>query len=474
MKAFILSGGGGTRLFPLSRDKYPKQFLKIFDGESLIQKTVKRILKHVKSIDNCIFLTNKEYTYHIKSQISEFYKCTLCEPKNIIQEPVKRNTAPAIALGIVWMLENNIANNDETVIVLPSDHLISPEAKFIEYVQLAEYAAKLGFIVTFGIKPFRPETGYGYIEASANKVEENIFYVKSFHEKPKYEIAQQYLNKGSFYWNSGIFCFTVKTFLSELEKFNPQIYNLIKDKTYKEVVENFEKMPDISIDYAIMEKTDKAVVIPADLNWSDLGSFDSIYDVLPKDESNNVVLGNSVLIDSLDNLIISNNQLVAGIGVRDMLIIQTPDFLLVSKRGESQKVKNLYNILSQKEDMKEMISSHVTDYRPWGSYTVLDKGERYKIKRITVKPGESLSLQMHYHRSEHWVVVKGTALVITEEDGQLREHYVRENESFFIPKTVKHRLKNPGKVMLEIIEIQSGEYLGEDDIVRFEDKYSRS
>lgn len=471
MKVFILSGGSGTRLFPLSRDSYPKQFLKIFDGESLIQKTFKRALKLTNSVEDIVFITNKDYFFHVKSDIE-----AITNSKNIyiIKEPIKRNTAPAIALGVSFILDNNLADLSEPVIVLPADHIIYPEEEFVEYAKKASEIAQEGYIVMFGIKPTKPETGYGYIEIDHSQKIKDGYRVKKFHEKPSLEDAKIYIEKGTFFWNSGIFCFTPEIFLQELKTHSQDIYEKIHECSYQEILSNFEQMPDISVDYALMEKTDKSAIIPIDIKWSDVGSFEAIYDVLDKDENKNAVIGDAIAFNSQNNLIISEKGFIATLSVQDLIIVQTDDVLVVAKRGEGQKIKDIVNTLKKIEDKKVYTQSHTTDYRPWGKFTLLDKGDRFKIKKITVNPGEGLSLQMHYHRSEHWVVVKGTALVVMEdENGNLKEKFIRENESFFIPKTTKHRLINPGKIPLEIIEVQVGEYVGEDDIVRFDDRYNR-
>lgn len=473
MKVLILAGGGGTRLFPLSRDDFPKQFLKLTDNESLLQKTVKRALKIVGTLDNIIFLTNKNYLFTLKQQV---YESTKMYPKHFILEPERRNTAPAIALGVKYILENEIAKSDEPLLILPSDHIIQPEKVFIDYVKTADQIAKKGYIVTFGIIPIRVETGYGYIEADKNERigEFEAYKVKKFHEKPSFEIAKEYIESSNFYWNSGMFVFTPEVFLEELKKYAPPIYESLQGKSFEEVLNTFGELPDISIDYAIMEKTEKAVVQPLNISWSDVGSFEALYEVLKKDDKGNVLKGKVYTFNTQNSLILGNKRLVSVIGIEDIILVETEDVVLVAKKGEGQKIKELYQSLKENPETKNHTEAGPMVYRPWGSYTVLEEGERYKIKRITVNPGETLSLQMHYHRSEHWIVVKGTALVIIEnEDGNVSEVYVHENESFFVPKTKKHRLINPGKIPLEIIEVQVGEYLEEDDIVRFDDIYGR-
>ncbi|NPA58394.1 MAG: mannose-1-phosphate guanylyltransferase/mannose-6-phosphate isomerase [Aquificae bacterium] len=474
MKLTILSGGSGTRLFPLSRKFFPKQFLDFGDGETLLQKTVKRGLKITNSPQDILISTNGAYQFHIKNQLTELCGSPSKLP-HIILEPEGRNTAPAIALSVVYAMDKLGCGKDEVMFITPSDHIISPDDKLVEYVKQAEKLAEQGYIITFGIKPTKPETGYGYIEADTEGKLDGGFRVKQFHEKPDLKTARQYLASGRYYWNSGMFMFTIGTILEELRVHAPEIFSLIDGKTFEQVVEEFENMPDISIDYAVMEKTKRAAVLPMDIVWSDVGSWDSVYDVLEKDENKNVKIGNVVDLDTKNTLIFGNKRLISTIGLEDLIVVETDDVLLIARRGDGQKVKDVVNILKKNPKTKHLTEHHTTVYRPWGSYTELEQGDRYRIKRITVYPGEALSLQMHYHRSEHWIVVKGTAKVILEDgDGNLEEVFVHENESIYVPKTTKHRLINPGKVVLELIEVQVGEYVGEDDIVRFEDKYNRT
>jgi mannose-1-phosphate guanylyltransferase/mannose-6-phosphate isomerase len=466
MIALVLAGGSGTRLWPFSRQNYPKQFLKLNSNNSLLQQTIDRLLE-IFTPSNIIVMTNNEYKFHVISDIN-----TLCDTKkvphitNMILEPTSRNTAPAIALGIKFCLEKLKSNENEVIFVFPSDHIIKPPEKFIEYIKAAKSSADKGNIVTFGIIPTRPETGYGYIKLG-QKLDDYIYTVDKFTEKPDLETAKLYVKSGEYYWNSGIFAFSIKTMLSEFRKHMPQIMGML-DMNLIDILTNFHEMPEISIDYAVAEKSEKIVVLPMDLYWNDIGSWDSLYEYAEKDEMGNIKLGDIITINTRDSLIFSNKRLVSTIGLEDCLIIDTEDALLVSRRGEAQKVKDIVKELNN-QNRKEAIE-HVTTYRPWGSYTVLEEGERYKIKRIVVNPGQRLSLQMHHHRSEHWVVVKGSAKVTIGN----KELFIHENESAYVPKSTLHRLENPGKIPLEIIEVQNGEYLNEDDIVRFDDIYGRS
>jgi mannose-1-phosphate guanylyltransferase/mannose-6-phosphate isomerase len=459
MKYVILAGGSGTRLWPFSRNAFPKQFLHFGDGESLLQKTLKRFYPSVSPKD-ILVVTNQSYYHLVKSQLMavdpEF-------EQQILVEPEKKNTAPAICLAVKYLQEVLGADPDECILVSSSDHIIAPEKVFLNAVSEGEKIAKEGHHVIFGIRPHKPETGYGYIKASAGLGAQAV---EQFVEKPDYQMAQTYLLSGEYLWNSGIFLFQIETFLNEMANFCPEI-TALSSESFKEMVSTFSNMPDISIDCALMEHSKKTMVLPLDVSWSDVGSWDSVYDLLDKDANQNVKIGNVLDIDTKNCLIMGNKRLISTIGLEDLLVIETEDALFIGKKGESQKVKNLVEEL-KKRNAKEPFE-HLTSHRPWGTFTVLEEGDRYKIKRIVVDPKQRLSLQMHYHRSEHWVVVKGTAKVTIGD----QELLVHENESVYVPKSQVHRLENPGKVLLELIEVQVGEYVGEDDIVRLEDIYQR-
>lgn len=479
MVNIILCGGSGTRLWPLSRQKYPKQFCNLLGGKSLFQRTVKR---NKEVSDKIYVVTNSDHYFIAANQIEETFESCKNDDYVFLLEPVGRNTAPAIALACFDL------DPEEIVLVSASDHLIQDEKSYFDKIQIAKSLSEKNFLATFGIKPDYPETGYGYIEANNKEgsTSQTDFSVKSFKEKPDKVTAEKYLKDGNFLWNSGMFAFKAGTFLNELKQYSPQIYeksllaynnaknkidNSEKYKTLRINVNDMKDIPSDSIDYAVMEKSQNVKVIPSDIGWNDLGSFDSLYDVSEKDSDGNTVAENVINLGSKNNLIISGKRKVTTIDMEDSIIVDTPDAILVGKKGSSQLVKQVVDQL-QTGDVadKELTELHNTVFRPWGTYTILEESNNYKIKNIVVKPGKRISLQKHMHRSEHWVVVSGTAKVDVDD----KEMIVRKNESTYIPIGATHRLANEGKIDLVIIESQVGEYVGEDDIIRFDDDFKRS
>ena len=472
MYAVIMAGGSGTRFWPLSRETMPKQLLKIGGEDTLIRETVGRILPLVR-IEDVYIVSNHALADTIGRQLESRFEHTW--QKNFILEPEAKNTAPAIGLAALHLER---LDPDAIMIVLAADHSIRRSDAFLDLLKKAAGAAKQNYLVTLGIKPDRPETGYGYIKAGSSIQGpgiEGIRRVEAFVEKPGIETAREYLKHGSYYWNSGIFIWKTRTLLQEIEKHAPALSQGLQEIRASIGMENesdvihrvFKKMESISIDYAVMEKTDCAAIIPADIGWSDVGSWSALDEVSEHDRSGNVISGNVIDIGSRDSIIYAEKRLVATIGLKDTVVVDTPDATLVCSKERAQDVKKVVEELKKRKTGEHLI--HLTVHRPWGSYTVLEEGERYKIKRIVVDPGAKLSSQLHNHRSEHWVVVAGTARVTNGE----KVYDVHPNESTYIPISTKHRLENPGRIPLQIIEVQNGEYLGEDDIVRLDDDYNR-
>jgi mannose-1-phosphate guanylyltransferase len=467
----ILCGGAGSRLWPLSREQHPKPFIKLMDGESLLQKTFQRITG-LENVEHVITITNRELLFKVEDEYSEYNCQNLFQ--SYILEPVGRNTAPAILTAALHV--NEMYGENTTILVLPADHLIQDEKAFQEAVSKAFDLSRQNQFVTFGIEPTYPETGFGYIESESGQV-------KRFVEKPCFEKALDYLQQGNFYWNSGMFCFPVKELLTQMQECALDIYEktLISYKESKqlkgenciqvELPKSFAGVPDNSIDYSLMEPlSSKGLisVVPCNLGWSDIGSWNSLGELIEQDENNNRIIGD-VLVENSTNIDVhGGDRIIGAVGLKDLIVVDTSDALLIANKANAQDVKTIYSRLKTKAH--DAYKLHRTVYRPWGTYTVLEEGTGFKIKRIEVKPEASLSLQMHYHRSEHWIVVSGMAQVVNGE----KEFFIQTNESTFISAGSKHRLHNPGKLPLVMIEVQSGDYLGEDDIVRFEDVYGRA
>lgn len=461
----IMAGGSGTRLWPLSRGNYPKQFLTLNGQHTMLQSTLLRLqgIEHFPAMVIC----NEEHRFIAAEQLRQIN----VRHSGIFLEPVGRNTAPAIALAA---FKSTQQGDDPLLLVLAADHVIEDTRSFQESILQASYLAEQGKLVTFGIVGDKPETGYGYIKRG--KPFEEAFVVERFFEKPDYETAKKYIASGDFYWNSGMFLFKASRYLEELKTFRPDIYEACKkaiqvqnnDLDFIRVDQAaFESCPDESIDYAVMEHTADAVVVPMDAGWSDVGGFSALWDVSSKDGEGNAFSGDVKSVDTKNTLVFGKDKLVATVGVEDLVIVDTKDAILVAHKEHSQKVKYIVNQL--KEENRSETTYHREVYRPWGKYDSIDNGERFQVKRITVKPGAKLSVQMHHHRAEHWIVVSGTAKVTNGD----KEILLTENQSTYIPVGVVHALENPGKLDLELIEVQSGSYLGEDDIVRFEDRYGR-
>ncbi len=462
----IMSGGSGTRLWPLSRKNKPKQFLNLFGTSSLFQNTLNR-LEGIDDLAEPIIVCNNDHRFMVAEQLHEI------DSKNatIILEPCARNTAPAI---VVAALQAQSQGHDPLLLVLAADHVIHDQQAFHTAISKAKIAAEQGALVTFGIIPTSAHTGFGYIEAQEKSV---VSQVLAFVEKPDADTAQRYLDSGNYYWNSGMFLFKASTIINEMERFAPDMLKscqqaLTESTTDLDFIrldkEQFESCPSDSLDYAVMEKTDKAVVIPLDAGWSDVGSWPSLWENQDKDQQNNVLIGDTVIENVSNSYIHSEQRLVSVLGVDNLIVVDTPDAVMIASKDQAENIKSIVASLSKQN--RDEATMHRKGYRPWGYYDSIDSGERFQVKRLSVNPGASLSLQLHHHRAEHWVVVKGVAEVTCGEEVKL----LSENESTYIPVGVKHRLHNPGRVPLEIIEVQSGSYLGEDDIVRFDDIYNRS
>lgn len=461
MKSIILAGGSGSRLWPLSRDLYPKQLLSFDEEESLLQKTFNRLCSFSKP-EEIVTVTNIKHSPNIKLQLNSINKENV-----VISEPLSKNTAPAIACTMEYFRQTS--KEDDVVLIVPSDHLVKRIDDFTKTVQNALELAEQGYIVTFGIKPTYPETGYGYIKT---KNPLSVGYkVDCFVEKPDLPTAKKYLASGEYYWNGGIFMGKISVFLEEFAKYTPDIYNNLSrldfTKETKIDYDIYEDMPSISIDYAIMEKSDKIALVELLSDWNDLGSWQSIYNIKPKDKNGNVISG-KVLTDNVKNsFIYSQKEVVAVSDLEDIILVETEDAIMACKMNKSQNVKKLYEIL--KDSQSDTIKLHKTVFRPWGYYTCMNSGDGYLTKTICVMPKQKLSLQSHNHRSEHWVVLEGHALVIKDS----KEYNIDAGDSIDIPIGVKHSLQNPYDKELKIIEVQKGDYISEDDIIRYEDCYGR-
>ena len=475
----ILSGGSGTRLWPLSRKLYPKQLLPLTGKQTLLQLTVSR-LQGLENVGDPIIICNEEHRFLVAEQL----RAINAKPAEIILEPVGRNTAPAIAVAAeAAIAARKDHNNMDTLLVLPADHFIANTEAFKKAVISGASWAEQGKMVTFGIVPNTPETGYGYIKrgkklpGTLKKVKLDTFAVVEFVEKPKLATAKKYLQSGKYYWNSGMFLFQADRYLEELEKYAPKIHELSR-KAYQNLTSDldfyrldkdaFIACPSDSVDYAVMEQTKNAVIIPIDPGWNDIGAWSSLWKVGKKDNQGNIRKGDVITYDTHDSYMYAGHRLLATVGVSNMVIVETTDAVLVAPKERVQEVKEIVNRL--KAEGRQEINLHKRVFRPWGSYEGISAGDRYQVKRIIVNPHAILSLQMHHHRAEHWIVVKGTAKITRDEETFI----LTENESAYIPLGTKHRLENPGVIPLELIEVQSGSYLDEDDIVRFDDNYGRA
>jgi len=459
----ILSGGSGTRLWPLSRKQHPKQYLSLADEQTMLQATIQR-LQGLENLATPIVICNQEHRFLVAEQLQQIN----IEKPTIILEPEGKNTAPAIAAAAHYI-------KDGLMLVLPADHIIQDIQAFHQTIKIAIKQAEQDKLTTFGITPTEPNTGYGYIE-KFSEMEDHACKIKRFVEKPNLKTAKQYLEDGNYLWNSGMFLFTAQNYLKELNKYNPQISESCKQAVEKAKQDYdflrldptaFSESPADSIDYAVMEKTENAVVVPLDAEWNDIGNWSALYQIGEKDKNNNVIKGNAITTETSNSYINANHHMIATIGVDNLIIVDTADATLVASKDKTQQVKQIVEQLQQQNRTEEQLHRKV--YRPWGWYDTIDNGDQFKVKRIYVSPGATLSLQKHYHRAEHWIVVKGTAKITNGEQKEL----LNENQSTYIPIGTSHRLENPGKLPLEMIEVQSGSYLEEDDIERLDDNYGR-
>jgi mannose-1-phosphate guanylyltransferase/mannose-1-phosphate guanylyltransferase/mannose-6-phosphate isomerase len=465
----ILSGGSGTRLWPMSRAAFPKQLQPLLSERSLLQDSVARVLQaHLFAAP--VILANEEHRFIIAEQLRQIE----VRPQTIMLEPIARNTAPAAAAAAFWIGQRE---PDALMLIMPSDHAIADHPAFLKAIEIGAAAAATGKLVTFGIKASRPETGYGYIRSGGPLGTAGAFEVAAFVEKPDQARAQQYVASGDYTWNSGIFLFPVRTYLAEFKARLPDSYAAVEAAVAGEKGDldfhrldaaQFGKADNQSIDYAVMEHTANAAVVPVDMGWSDVGAWDALWDISPKDGAGMVQIGDVTAVDCRNSYLRTEERLLAAVGIEDLVVIATADAVLVAPKSRAQDVKRLIDRM--KLDKRDELTHLPTVHRPWGTYRSIHNGDRVQVKHIMVKPGGKLSLQMHHHRAEHWVVVSGTAKIVRGDE----ELMLSENQSTYIPLGTQHRLENPGRIPLHLIEVQSGSYLGEDDIVRFEDTYGRT
>ncbi|GGF07954.1 mannose-1-phosphate guanylyltransferase/mannose-6-phosphate isomerase [Aliidongia dinghuensis] len=465
----ILSGGSGTRLWPMSRAAYPKQLQPLLSARSLLQDSVARVLQ-ADLFAAPVILANEEHRFIIAEQLRQID----VKPQTIMLEPIARNTGPAAAAAALWISQRD---PDALMLIMPSDHAIADHPAFLKAIETGATAAAAGKLVTFGIHADRPETGYGYIRRGGAVGQTGAFEVAAFVEKPDRERAEQYVASGDYTWNSGIFLFPVQTYLAEYKARLPESYAAVEAAVAHEkgdldfhrlAAQDFAKAENLSIDYAVMEHTSNAAVVPVAMGWNDVGAWDALWDISPKDENQMVQIGDVVAVDCRGSYLRTEERLLAAVGVDDLIVVATADAVLVAPKSRAQDVKRLIDRM--KLDKREELTHLPTVHRPWGTYRSIHNGERVQVKHIMVKPGGKLSLQMHHHRAEHWVVVSGTAKIVRGNE----ELLLTENQSTYIPLGTNHRLENPGRIPLHLIEVQSGSYLGEDDIVRFEDTYGRA